>query len=80
MFSRFLKDSKFKSVKDTDVEKEADVNADDTEDEANTIDYDADVEKEVDTNVDDKEDNTNAIDHEANQAGLDKSMCNEIIF
>ena len=75
-FSRFLKEYKFKSVKDTNVEKEADINADDTEDEANAIDHDADVEKEVDANVDDKEYNTNAIDHEANQAGLNKATYN----
>ena len=36
-----MKESKFKSVKDADVEKEADANADDEEDYANVIDYEA---------------------------------------
>ena len=66
-------------MKDTNVEKEADINADDTEDEANAIDHDADVEKEADANVDDEEDNINAINHEANQAGLNKYACNKLI-
>ena len=65
LFSRFLKESKFKSVKKTDIEKEAYTNADDEKHEANAVDHDTDVEKEADANYDDDKDEANVIDHES---------------
>ena len=41
LFSRFLNEYKFKSVKDNDVEKEEDINGNDEKDEVNVIDHEA---------------------------------------